>query len=298
MTFFWRTFILLLLAFSSICVYTPKALGQWIEPAVSVEGAEEGILSPAEAETLSRRMTELVRSYDPHVELKPPLHPVDLRIVLDVVDSRGGVPVADMLVRAFRPVYGSDSDTSIFQALDKGIEVDKEMNGTLSWELSTLPNVPFLHKLYYYLTISLALYYDSLGMEGGELLWKKLEDATLQISGAEMRSQESSYSYPAGDIIPLIRTPRMGLFREIWAEYHRLVLDQLTTSPMDIPDRLTAIVRKLLTIRSDSPDFPMVRLFADTKSKEILKLYESFADAQKRQYYPILSQLVPTLTRP
>lgn len=276
-----------------------KAWGYWVEPIVRVEADDEYSFSGASvlAESLEESLTELIRGFSPQLDVRKPLHPMEFRLTLDLKEQRGSTIVTDVLLRAYRPIYGKEESTILLQILVQDIEIEKDMHTYDTWKVENAQSSSniFVYCLYYYLHLSFALYYDSFGENGGEPFWNSLESISSMTTFSDSSLPFQRYAYSPKEVIPLLHRPLMDFFRESWREYHREILDNVYRHPLHFSDRLVAFAQKLLLLRQENPAYSFFRLFLDVKSKEFLEFYQSFPDADKRKAYPTFLKLFPSL---
>ena len=138
--------------------------------------------------------------------------------------------------------------------------------------------------------------YDTYKMEGGTKYFQKAQQisGTAQASGSQgWSSSERRNRYW---LVENHLTPRYRNLRICSYEYHRKGFDQMSNDVTTARAAVTTALMKLEVVHRNFPNSFNMRVFFDSKNKEIIKLYKDAPRAEKDKILNLLNTVDPANT--
>lgn len=222
---------------------------------------------------------------------------IDVSINITVTDE---ISIRDfkgnIAIQATRPIYGSDKKSVIFNHQDNELYFTYEQFQPIQFTPNTF-NDNLTATLSFYTYIILGLDGDSFSPLGGE---KHLQTAFEIMNQVPASVARNSKGWKAVDgqrnrywLIENLLTPRVQPLRQSWYDYHRLGLDQMGN---DFALARVFMLKALETIASVDKNYPnsmIIQVFANTKSEEILQVFNNADPTSKGKVADIMSKIDP-----
>ncbi len=213
---------------------------------------------------------------------------------------RGDIPSGNFegtaQIRATRPIYGTNYESSTFFFLDRNFAFQYLQSQPLDFnenvffsELTTLVG--------FYIYVMLGTDYDSFAKNGGSTWIEK----AFNIANLAQNSSGNP-AWQRGDnrnrywIIENLMSQQMTSFREGMYRYHRLGLDRFDAKPAEARNEIMEVMKELEKINRIKPNSAVINGFLDAKNQEILGIFGRAEAAQKKELYDILVRLDPNRT--
>ncbi len=198
-------------------------------------------------------------------------------------------------IQSRRPVYGTSYNSTVFSFKDESFDFEYDRFANLEYSESTfLNNLTSTLAFYTYMVIGYD--YDTYKLEGGTKYFQKAQ----QIAGAAQSSGSPGWtSSELRNRYWLVEnhlTPRFRNLRICMYEYHRKGFDQMSTDAKTGRDAVTAALNKLEVVHRNFPNSFNIRVFFDSKNKEIIKLYQEVPREEKEKILRLLNTIDPANT--
>jgi hypothetical protein len=197
----------------------------------------------------------------------------------------------EIQIQSRRPVYGSAYNTTIFSFRDENVTFTYNQYAVLEYsETSYLSNLTALLAFYSYMIIGYD--YDSFSLNGGTPYFQKAQQIVgfSETSGAAGWSSTEKNQRNRYWLVENHLQPRFVNLRKCFYEYHRLGLDQMSNNKEDGRKKLLAALQLLDEVHRNVPNSFNIRVFFDSKSTEVIKI---FKDAEREEK----DNLMQTLTK-
>lgn len=223
---------------------------------------------------------------------------VECNILLDIAELVSTDEYkAKLQIQARRPVFGSSYNTVLFNYIDNDFQFTyQEFDPITLSENTFVSNLSSCLSFYVYFILGLD--YDSFSMKGGTPYYKKAEVIidNAQNSGytgwkaSDSRDRKNRYwlveNMLDGDYDPL---------REFNYTYHRQGLDLMEKSTQLARDNIFGTIEELKLFYDNKPDpfVSLLQVFIDSKSEEIVNIFEEAESDKKTSIYTIMVKLDP-----
>lgn len=186
-------------------------------------------------------------------------------------------------VQSTRPVYGTSYETPVLNVKDNDFnfqynEFDQFIYNPTTFDSNLISMVTF------YVYIILGMDADTFQLNGGTPFYKEAENVVLQAQ----QSGLSAWSNQVGvqnrfQLIDNLLSPNMRQFRSIQYNYHRNGFDLFSQNKVKgkqtIENNIIALDRLFNKVIGN----PLIRLFFDAKSDEIVNLYSDGPNTRSKQ---------------
>lgn len=197
----------------------------------------------------------------------------------------------------FRPVYGTTYETILLKYIDRNFDFsfNPEDRNMIFNENNFSNNLTSM--LAYYSLVALTLDYDSFSKMGGSPYLERAFGITNlagnAIDGAWVaKSDVRSRFHLAGNL----RNQQFNPFREGYYNYHRIVLDDLASNPVNARKEVLAYLQEIKLIAIQIPGSLIINTFFDGKGPELVNIFSEGTKAEKQQAFNLISQLDPSNT--
>ena len=220
---------------------------------------------------------------------------IEFSVLIELTSVQGTTFEGTIQVQSRRPVFGSAYNSTIFSFKDENFSFTYDRFANLEYSESTfLSNLTSVLAFYTYMVIGYD--YDTYKMEGGTKYFQKAQQiaGTAQASGSQgWSSSERRNRYW---LVENHLTPRYRNLRICSYEYHRKGFDQMSNDVTTARAAVTTALMKLEVVHRNFPNSFNMRVFFDSKNKEIIKLYKDAPRAEKDKILNLLNTVDPANT--
>lgn len=200
---------------------------------------------------------------------------------------------ATLQVQSQRPVFDTNYDSPILNFLDRDIVFTYQEFQPLFFNQSSFEsNLVSLLSFYAYVIIGLDA--DTFKENGGSEFYERALDV---VNLAQVTSRKG---WKASDgtknrfwLIDNLRANTFKEYRKTLYTYHRLGLDQLTTSPIEAKQGLMRAIEGLEPLFLRRPNAFLLQLFFDAKVEEIVNIFKEGPKVDFKETEAILKKIAP-----
>lgn len=201
----------------------------------------------------------------------------------------------ELVISAHRPVYGTDYKSPTLLLRDPHVTFTYLPGESLTYQ-ETEPEHPLVALCSFYALYVIASDLDSFSPLGGSRLQARL--SALVASAASHPDWKGWSTHERG----LSRARRLEHFtsqedepyRQCWYRYHREGLDRLESKPEEAHNTLLQVVKELSGLHRNHPRTIALTDWEQTKLPELVQLFRSAPEAERRRLSEYLRQLFPT----
>ena len=200
---------------------------------------------------------------------------------------------ATLQVQSQRPVFDTNYDSPILNFLDRDIVFTYQEFQPLFFNQSSFEsNLVSLLSFYSYVIIGLDA--DTFKENGGSEFYERALDV---VNLAQVTSRKG---WKASDgtknrfwLIDNLRANTFKEYRKTLYTYHRLGLDQLTTSPIEAKQGLMRAIEGLEPLFLRRPNAFLLQLFFDAKVEEIVNIFKEGPKVDFKETEAVLKKIAP-----
>ena len=187
---------------------------------------------------------------------------------------------ASITVQASRPVFNSNYETVLMTFVDKDVLFDYQENAPIDLnDVSPANNLSALCGFYAYTLLGMD--YDSFSLLGGQPYFQK---AQALINAVPTSFGDKNWKPATGDrqrtrywVIESLMNPRATPMRKAMYDYYINGLDLMYEKPTEAQITIGDAIDKVDKVNRDLPASMAIQLFIDSKSNEIVQIYNGSA---------------------
>ncbi len=203
----------------------------------------------------------------------------------------------NLQIKATRPVFGSEYNTTVFAHLDKDIGFFFDDTQPIQYFENNYVN-NLAHILAYYSYLILGFDYDSYSEMGGDPYFNQ---AQTVISTVPQNVTGAYKGWVATDgvrarffILDNILNPRAKPFRVGMYEYHRLGLDFMHADPLTARINIEAAMEKIGQTNKEIQNSVIIQVFNSSKTDELREIFLPADRESRSKIYNIMTKINPS----
>lgn len=232
----------------------------------------------------NRKWTDMTFNQNERIEC-------NINIIINRVE--GDLFTAEIQVQSRRPVFNSAYHTTLFNFRDNDFVFTYKEFDVLEFNENAI-NSNLTAVLAYYAYMIIGYDMDSYARLGGTPYFQAAERIVVAAQSLDLpgwRAFESTRNRYA--LVNNLTDEAFRRFRGYFYEYHRLGLDEMTINMTNARARIVAGLPILRETNRARPTAIAIATFLDTKSEELISIFQGANDQEKRQAVEILSDVNP-----
>ena len=205
--------------------------------------------------------------------------------------------LADVSIRAIRPVFGSDYETSILAVVDDAFPISYEQYKPLEMTKDDY-NDNLSSFLSYYLYLILGLDGDSFADMGGqehfETANKIVNSIPPSVAKADQGWGARKNRYTRYWLAENYLNPKVATLRKAFYLFHRKGLDLLSSDIKKAKFNILKSMDQANSVNRLYPSCYAVRVFANTKGDELMEIFEQSTQDERSRMHQLLLSIDPS----
>ncbi len=186
-------------------------------------------------------------------------------------------------IQSTRPVYGTSYESPILNIRDNDFNFQYNEFDQLIYNPTTFDS-NLISMITFYVYVILGVDADTFALNGGDAYLKQAENTMLQAQ----QSGLSAWSNQVGvqnrfQIIDNLLSPTLTQFRSVMYNYHRTGFDELVSNKARGKQNIENAIISLDRLFNKVIGNPLLRLFFDAKSDEIVNFYSDGPKTRSKQ---------------
>lgn len=286
-----QLFTLLLLTF-----FYNQSFAQEINAKVTIQVGNLQQTEPAVFKTLETEVRDFINNRRWTDENYKPEERIDCNVLITIIKELSPTRFeARFAIQSSRPVYNSSYNSPIFTYQDKFFTFDYAQfdpiqfnEGIYTSELSSV--------IAYYMYMVLAIDGDTFSSNGGTAAFNKVQQV---ITGAQNSPYKGWKGHESTDnrywLLDNILSGRFVKMRQANYQYHRLGLDNMYSNATEGRNNILNALAIIEKLRKDNPNGLAIDLFVNTKSDELMGLFNNVkvSPSEKSRAANSLSRIDP-----
>ncbi|MGL5319089.1 MAG: DUF4835 family protein [Bacteroidales bacterium] len=277
----------------ALCSLSPL-LSQELKVRVDVNSDKIQGTNKQPFQTLQNKLTEFMNEQKWSDAKFSANEKIEATFVLTLNEAEGNNYKGELQIQAKRPVYNSSYKSTLLNLRDVSIDFEFREFEPLHFNINAIEsNLTAIMAFYAYYILGTD--FDSFSPFGGTPFYQQAQAiASAQFSSGSTGWNPSEGKRSRGLIINDILDESAKPYRELWYNYHRLGLDEMSNSVEKGRLKITSSAPVLRKLRSDRPMTTLITTFGDAKLEEMPEIYSKSGGAEKEEIYKLLSELYPT----
>lgn len=223
-----------------------------------------------------------------------PVERIECTLFLTIKEVNDNTMSGDLQIQATRPVYNSTYSTTLLNFKDTKIDFTYQEGEPLTFSENTMES-QLTAILNFYAYLILAIDFDSFSKRGGEQIYNRLQNIVqLAQSSGETGWKAFEDTKNRAAVLAAFTDPSTSQIRDMYYDYHRKGLDEMSVSPDKGRATITASLETLKKVYDVSPMSVSLSMFRDAKMDELVNIYTKGTQDERDKVVEILSSLYPT----
>lgn len=256
-------------------------------------------VDPKVFETLEQTIREFLNSQKWTDDIYDPEERINCNLVLTLQEESSPTSFkADLAIQASRPIYNSDSETPIFNHLDRDLFFSYQQFDPLIYS-KTAFNGNLSSVLAFYAYIVLGLDYDSFSPLGGEEFFQLAQDAINNIPSSSTPSPFSGWTPSESNrnrywLAENLLSPRVKPYRLAMYQYHRNGLDNMAENVDQGRAAMASTFDDIEKVNQAYPNCMILQVFNATKASEIIEIFKIASLDEQNKVIRVMSRVDPS----
>lgn len=223
-----------------------------------------------------------------------PIEKIECTLFLTIKEVNDNTLSGDLQIQAMRPVYNSTYTTTLLNFKDTKIDFSYQEGEPLTFSENTMES-QLTAILNFYAYLILAIDFDSFSKRGGEQIFTRLQNIVqLAQSSGETGWKAFEDTKNRAAVLAAFTDPATSQIRDMYYDYHRKGLDEMSVSPDKGRATITQSLETLKKVYDVAPMSVALSMFRDAKMDELVNLYTKGTQDERDKVVEILSSLYPT----
>ena len=219
---------------------------------------------------------------------------IDCRMYFTIKEVNAQTLSGDLQVQMTRPVYNSAYTTTVLNFKDSKVEFNYQENEPLVFSRDNMES-QLTAILNFYAYLFLALDSDTFAPRGGDPFYDQLKQIVqMAQSAGESGGKAFEDTKNRSAVLASLTDAATQGMRDLYYQYHRRGLDEMSTAPDKGRTNITASLTELQKAFQNAPMSVALSMFKDAKMDELVNLYSKAPAEERTKVYELLEPIYPT----
>lgn len=205
---------------------------------------------------------------------------------------------ADLAIQASRPIYNADSESPLFNHLDRDVVFEYQQFEPLIYAKTSF-NGNLSSILAFYAYIIIGLDYDSFSPMGGQEYFQLAQDAINNIPSSSTPSPYSGWTSSESNknrywLAENLLSPRVKPYRLAMYQYHRQGLDLMASNASGGRAAIALTFDDIEKVNQAYPNCMILQVFNATKASEIIDIFQIASPDEQNKVIRVMSRVDPS----
>ena len=282
-----RSFLILFVFFFSLTIQSQELNCQVVINYEQIQGSNRQVF-----ETLEKSISEFVNQKKWTNKTVKPQERINCAMNIIITKRDNNTFEGSIQVQSTRPIYGTSYDSPVLNIRDNDFNFKYNEFDQLIYNPTTFDS-NLISMITFYVYVILGVDADTFALNGGEAYLRQAENAMLQAQ----QSGLAAWSNLVGvqnrfQLIDNLLSPNLKQYRSTVYNYHRKGLDEMTNNVREGKQNIENAIISLERLFNRVIGNPLLRLFFDAKSDEIVNLYSEGPNTRSKQRLLVLLQKI------
>jgi hypothetical protein len=250
-------------------------------------------------QTLEQTLREFLNNRKWTSDVYEPEERINCNLVLTIQEESSPTSFkADLAIQASRPIYNSDSESPIFNHLDRDVVFEYQQFDPLIYSKTSF-NGNLSSVLAFYAYIVIGLDYDSFSPLGGQEFIQLAQDAINNIPSGSTPSPYSGWTSSESNknrywLAENLLSPRVKPFRLAMYQYHRNGLDIMADNANEGRAVLVSTFDDIEKVNQSYPNCMILSVFNASKATEIVEIFKIASLEEQNKVIRVMTRVDPS----
>lgn len=243
-------------------------------------------------ETLEKSISEFVNQKKWTNKTVKPQERINCAMNIIITKRDNNTFEGSIQIQSTRPIYGTSYESPVLNIRDNDFDFRYNEFDQLIYNPTTFDS-NLISIITFYVYVILGVDADTFALNGGEAYLRQAENAMLQAQ----QSGLAAWSNLVGvqnrfQLIDNLLSPNLKQYRATVYNYHRKGLDEMANNEREGKQNIENAIIPLERLFNRVIGNPLLRLFFDAKSDEIVNLYSDGPNTRSKQRLLVLLQKI------
>lgn len=282
-----RSFLILFVFLFSLTIQSQELNCQVVINYEQIRGSNRQVF-----ETLEKSISEFVNQKKWTNKTLKPQERINCAMNIIITKRDNNTFEGSIQVQSTRPIYGTSFESPVLNIRDNDFNFKYNEFDQLIYNPTTFDS-NLISMITFYVYVILGVDADTFALNGGEAYLRQAENAMLQAQ----QSGLAAWSNLVGvqnrfQLIDNLLSPNLKQYRSTLYNYHRKGLDEMTNNVREGKQNIENAIISLERLFNRVIGNPLLRLFFDAKSDEIVNLYSEGPNTRSKQRLLVLLQKI------
>lgn len=282
-----RSFLILFVFFFSLTMQSQELNCQVVINYDQVRGSNRQVF-----ETLEKSISEFVNQKKWTNKTVKPQERINCAMNIIITKRDNNTFEGSIQIQSTRPIYGTSYESPVLNIRDNDFDFRYNEFDQLIYNPTTFDS-NLISMITFYVYVILGVDADTFALNGGEAYLRQAENAMLQAQ----QSGLAAWSNLVGvqnrfQLIDNLLSPNLKQYRATVYNYHRKGLDEMANNEREGKQNIENAIIPLERLFNRVIGNPLLRLFFDAKSDEIVNLYSDGPNTRSKQRLLVLLQKI------
>ncbi len=282
-----RSFLILFVFFFSLTMQSQELNCQVVINYDQIRGSNRQVF-----ETLEKSISEFVNQKKWTNKTVKPQERINCAMNIIITKRDNNTFEGSIQIQSTRPIYGTSYESPVLNIRDNDFDFRYNEFDQLIYNPTTFDS-NLISMITFYVYVILGVDADTFALNGGEAYLRQAENAMLQAQ----QSGLAAWSNLVGvqnrfQLIDNLLSPNLKQYRATVYNYHRKGLDEMANNEREGKQNIENAIIPLERLFNRVIGNPLLRLFFDAKSDEIVNLYSDGPNTRSKQRLLVLLQKI------
>lgn len=282
-----RSFLILFVFFFSLTMQSQELNCQVVINYDQIRGSNRQVF-----ETLEKSISEFVNQKKWTNKTVKPQERINCAMNIIITKRDNNTFEGSIQIQSTRPIYGTSYESPVLNIRDNDFDFRYNEFDQLIYNPTTFDS-NLISIITFYVYVILGVDADTFALNGGEAYLRQAENAMLQAQ----QSGLAAWSNLVGvqnrfQLIDNLLSPNLKQYRATVYNYHRKGLDEMANNEREGKQNIENAIIPLERLFNRVIGNPLLRLFFDAKSDEIVNLYSDGPNTRSKQRLLVLLQKI------
>ena len=282
-----RSYLILFVFFFSLTMQSQELNCQVVINYDQVRGSNRQVF-----ETLEKSISEFVNQKKWTNKTVKPQERINCAMNIIITKRDNNTFEGSIQIQSTRPIYGTSYESPVLNIRDNDFDFRYNEFDQLIYNPTTFDS-NLISMITFYVYVILGVDADTFALNGGEAYLRQAENAMLQAQ----QSGLAAWSNLVGvqnrfQLIDNLLSPNLKQYRATVYNYHRKGLDEMANNEREGKQNIENAIIPLERLFNRVIGNPLLRLFFDAKSDEIVNLYSDGPNTRSKQRLLVLLQKI------
>lgn len=219
---------------------------------------------------------------------------IECKFSINLVGYENDEYMAELVIQASRPVFGTDYNTSLFLYRDKDLNFRYNVGEQIVFDINN-PASNLVSVFTYYAYMLIDVYLSSFSHLSGNIVSPMISNIVNSAQGhTDWKGWKTMEKNNRVSLYESFTQKQDEVFWDIWYGYHIKGVDMLSSDIKKGKENIVSTLESLEKYKKDRFSSLVIDFFGDSKLDEIINIFVYSSSEEREKVYKILNNVYPT----